>query len=390
MLSGENDNKIYTAEDIQRYLQGKMTPQEMHALEKASLDDEFLADAIEGYSLLTDENHSKVISALKEEITEKVTGGSKVIELKGGWKQWYRIAAVLFIMLGSAVIIYKYMFSEKLEGTQDIAREKVKTIQEPSASAVTIADSDRNVAANNPTPGLSQKVQPSKEIKTESQDQQEVAANTEPVKKKDTITISKDVAVAPSAPVSSLAKKEDAANTKAQEYKSLERKPVTVPTKEKLAGNLNTKAYTAPAQPNQVLKDYDYRYNQNIFKGRIVDNKNEPLPFARIAIKNDSFKIGTYADVKGYFSFVAPDTILEVDAMSVGYYNNTVKLQRGLLSQNKIVLHESNQSLAEVVVTGPKTNRKKALNQTIIDTSSLAEPEVGWSNYDTYITNNLV
>jgi hypothetical protein len=39
----------YSAEDIQRYLDGKMDPAGMHALEKAALEDPFLADAIEGF-----------------------------------------------------------------------------------------------------------------------------------------------------------------------------------------------------------------------------------------------------------------------------------------------------------------------------------------------------
>ena len=39
----------YTFEDIQRYLQGKMSAAEMHEIEKAALQDPFLSDAIEGY-----------------------------------------------------------------------------------------------------------------------------------------------------------------------------------------------------------------------------------------------------------------------------------------------------------------------------------------------------
>lgn len=40
----------YTLQDIERYLNGSMTPQEMHELEKAALTDPLLADAIDGYS----------------------------------------------------------------------------------------------------------------------------------------------------------------------------------------------------------------------------------------------------------------------------------------------------------------------------------------------------
>jgi hypothetical protein len=43
-------NNGFTASDIERYYSGKMSPQERHALEKAALDDPFLADALEGYT----------------------------------------------------------------------------------------------------------------------------------------------------------------------------------------------------------------------------------------------------------------------------------------------------------------------------------------------------
>ena len=47
MMSSKNNG--FTASDIERYHSGKMLPEERHALEKAALDDPFLADALEGY-----------------------------------------------------------------------------------------------------------------------------------------------------------------------------------------------------------------------------------------------------------------------------------------------------------------------------------------------------
>ena len=46
-----NDNNHFSAEYIRKYLEGKLPADEMHALEKAALDDPFLADAIEGMSM---------------------------------------------------------------------------------------------------------------------------------------------------------------------------------------------------------------------------------------------------------------------------------------------------------------------------------------------------
>ena len=41
-------NPSYSAADILRYLKGELSAKEMYAMEKAALDDPFLADAIDG------------------------------------------------------------------------------------------------------------------------------------------------------------------------------------------------------------------------------------------------------------------------------------------------------------------------------------------------------
>ena len=43
-------NKKYTAADFERYYTGVMPVNEMHELERAALEDPFLADALEGYT----------------------------------------------------------------------------------------------------------------------------------------------------------------------------------------------------------------------------------------------------------------------------------------------------------------------------------------------------
>ena len=48
-MAQPDDIKQYGAADFDRYYSGQMTEQQKHALEKAALDDAFLAEAIEGY-----------------------------------------------------------------------------------------------------------------------------------------------------------------------------------------------------------------------------------------------------------------------------------------------------------------------------------------------------
>jgi len=88
----------YTFEDIQRYLQGKMSAAEMHAMEKAALQDPFLADAIEGYN-----EASTVIAAQHlNEINASLSGRyetPKVVAFNPT-RRWMRIAALIILLAG--------------------------------------------------------------------------------------------------------------------------------------------------------------------------------------------------------------------------------------------------------------------------------------------------
>ena len=69
----DKKTKTYTAIDFARYHDGNMEAKEMHSLEKAALEDPFLADALEGYihtsSATEDVQHLR--SLLAEKTTQK-------------------------------------------------------------------------------------------------------------------------------------------------------------------------------------------------------------------------------------------------------------------------------------------------------------------------------
>jgi hypothetical protein len=95
-------NNGFTASDIERYHSGKMLPKERHALEKAALDDPFLADALEGYAFTSTPNDdlAKIQLRLDEKINRK-----KVIPIFQKYK-WLSAAAILLIIAGTAWLAY--------------------------------------------------------------------------------------------------------------------------------------------------------------------------------------------------------------------------------------------------------------------------------------------
>lgn len=386
-MSTDNKHIHYSAEDIQRYLQGKMNPQEMHALERAALDDEFLADAIEGYALLEDD-HKSTLEGLKDSLTQKTSG--KVVEMKkGGWKQWYRIAAALFILLGSAAIIYKYVFTNKAEElTSTVAK------QEPKKENETTGNSKVDSNASGLVSTYSQSSPKEKEKKINTQlDSSMVALNNVPAEEKNTTddkTKDELTAVPKKAeePKTLAAEKAVHANAnykftqekkakQANSFEGIVAAPVTSGTNARF-NNLN--------KNNQALTE---NLNQNIFKGRVLNTNNEPLTYAKISILNDSFKIGTYTDAKGYFNFISADTVLQVEAKSIGFNNKKAILKSGLPANNQLVLTENNQQQADIVIKSDRTDRVKSLRDLMKDTTKLAEPEDGWGNYAAYMANNL-
>src|ERR1700692_308935 len=101
--------KSYTSSDIQKYLEGKLPASEMHAIEKAALDDPFLADAIEGFETISKQNTSVNIDAdiieLHQKLAEKIEERRKTVSPI--FMFWRVAAAVITILvIGGITVTY--------------------------------------------------------------------------------------------------------------------------------------------------------------------------------------------------------------------------------------------------------------------------------------------
>lgn len=104
-MSNKEKNIIYTARDIEQYLLGKLSPQQMHAMEKAALDDPFLAEAMEGYEGMKDTGWNDQLTALREEIAGRGSV-AKVIRLHKAKNNWWKTAAAIFILGGGTALTF--------------------------------------------------------------------------------------------------------------------------------------------------------------------------------------------------------------------------------------------------------------------------------------------
>lgn len=98
-----SENKKFGAGDIERYHKGLMQPEERHALEKAALDDPFLADALEGYAYSSQAQPEleQIRTRLQERTQER-----KVVPLlqRHGW---LKVAAVLVLAAGGGWLFFR-------------------------------------------------------------------------------------------------------------------------------------------------------------------------------------------------------------------------------------------------------------------------------------------
>ena len=94
----------YTAKDIERYHSGQLSSAEMHALEKAALDDLFLADALEGYQ------HTQTatgdLTSLQQKLHARIQNEDKRKIFFVG-NNWMKIAALFILFAGGGWLVFQ-------------------------------------------------------------------------------------------------------------------------------------------------------------------------------------------------------------------------------------------------------------------------------------------
>ncbi len=104
-MNGETNHTIYTAKDMEAYFSGRLLPNEMHAIEKAALDDPFLAEAMEGYQAMQGTAYNDALLSLKEQLNNGAPV-AKVVPMNPSTFKWWRIVAAVLILGGGIALTY--------------------------------------------------------------------------------------------------------------------------------------------------------------------------------------------------------------------------------------------------------------------------------------------
>lgn len=379
----------FTAADIEKYHKGLLSAKEMYDLEKAALDDPFLAEALEGYAV-AGVNATDDIATLKQQLKERTERKTVVAPITPGNRSsnlWLKIAAIIILVAGGGLLVYQLGSNDKKD-TVAQADSSVKKENEPAIPIAadnktdTIAGTAEVANQSLSAPGAQENRSLSEDVitdkKTAFSDNATDKKQDDADFKKTPLSTTETYINRDNNPEKALAGKVNGI-TAAKSKKEETEKPIeAADTVEYLIKKIPGIVVSPSSQNHQKAK-------RNIFRGIITDEQNNPLPFANIT--NIADNVGTYADVKGNFVLTSPDSVLNVQVRSVGFANNSYSLRYDP-SPNRIVMSED-RSLSEVVISrnGRSADSIRSRNNSMV----LEEPEPvdGWYNYDTYLANNL-
>ncbi len=362
MPSDNKHIKHYSAADIQRYLNGQMTAAEKHAMEKAALEDDFLAEALEGYWETSGKSVTSDMAELEKRLQQR--SEAAIVPLYQNRRLWWAVAAAVMLIAGTTTTWY--LFNQ--QPTQDIA-QKTKEITIPSEKSDEASKSaDEKIApeaslSNVPT------------VKEQEDTKQVLVKPNKNAQVMDSFTAVTDkpsagIAAAPQPAAESRELSTPAGKEADENFESSKKDMASV---------------TSKAEAKRGGRENELYINTHVFKGRIANSENQPLPFVNIMAAG----INTYTDVKGNFTILSGDTVLNATVKSVGYEPKNLVLASNKPSNN-ITLVKGKNALSEVVATGygarnTKSLRKQDKNE---EEDVLAEPVDGWGNYDIYLSNN--
>ena len=348
------------------YIRGLRKGKEAHRLEKESMQDPFLADAMDGYNQV-EGNHEQRIEKLRMQVS------AHSAKKKNTYAITWSIAACLII--GFGISSYFLFLKKSMTDEVFIAEESVSTkLAEPAAPPTPAIPATPTVPA---TPQKEIALATTK-VKTDSTPISEITARQ--ADKKDMIAkIQATSQPQQGVPVATVPVMEEVS----EETAALQEVVATMDTFESESDKKMKLAKVATILPQK-----------NMIKGRVTDEKGEPLIGASVTYKGTN--IGTITNMNGEFSLVKKDDKKRLTAEYIGY--NPVEIRIDTSRTMLIAMNENKQALNEVVVVGygAKKNKKSTTAGNVVTVKEQAkkeitqQPVIGKRSYQKYLKENLV
>lgn len=115
---------------IQQYLEGQLSPQQMHELERAAMDDAMLHDALEGYGVTNGVNHRK-LSLLQQRLADRIVSQQREKNTFYFTGQRLAIASIAGVMLIVLCTLIWMMNSRQADRAQNATNTEAILLSKP-------------------------------------------------------------------------------------------------------------------------------------------------------------------------------------------------------------------------------------------------------------------
>jgi hypothetical protein len=363
----------WSPSDIQKYLKGELSSREMHQLEKAALDDPFLADAIEGLSQRPAAPLAKDLGELRSRINTGVGKKRKPFI-------WMKMAAALLLLIGLGYTAWYILLDSHQSKLAEFA---IQHTPPPAAAAAAPRSAERSQAAAQPQTAVP--AQPTNATGADTAVIDPLAAASKSVatarsiKPKSPQTKLRANAGSLWVPADTLA----LLNTR---IASLDFRPASanrlvfdsVDTQKRMPGALGFRDQSAKQLEKITGDNKAFRPNfleQNrVYSGQVLDFNNRPLAGASLLVSGPSNAVTT-TNALGQFKLnLRPqDTTQRLTVAMIGYENASLavnKLNSDQLMGNTIILREQPAALNEVVVSGLDRRARETIAEAPFDDKS--------------------
>ena len=396
----------YTAGDLERYVSGQMSREEMHRLEKAALDDPFLAEALEGMMLSGGDEAWKDLGELREDLRIRLEGpqGAKgpgsestrpaagqeeagepgVYPMRPsvdtrtsapriGWRGW-RVAASIAVLVGLGLLT-TWMIQRESGKDSTIAARMAEQGESDTAAAMAETSADDVLIS-------------------QQGDAPSVAASPVPAHAPDTASSGK-----PKPTIVSREKENTGPEITTAPIAAAPAQPIQPPTAKTAppAAQADSRAaegvigYTQQNRARAVPSASGKITGPFVYTGQVRKTEGQPLSFVNIRLE----PAGTsqYTDARGQFRILSADSTLTLQLKAYGYANQSAQLQAARQAKPFTLTMLPGSDKARTAPKPKASSREEMtkLEETKADTTGIpeAEPRDGWAAYTLYLLNNL-
>ncbi|MFD2247806.1 energy transducer TonB [Pontibacter ruber] len=346
-MSQDNLHILWDREDhpstelLRQYQEDALPDALSHQLERHLLDCDLCTDVLEG---LVVSDAGKTRSALRH-INQHIAARTRKKKRKPLplYLTDWRVAAALFLVLCSTLLVFYYNYKEIRQQEQSIASDSDRVIQEsmdlaeapavsaPESMADAVPDTVRQTIVTTTPHTTRRKKLPFVPPQIRVQEQEEIVSDAEHPESEAEIILPETPAVAQSAPVT-----EAAGSIAFQDRNAL------VPESSSVAKALEGRA------AGIKLKSANSVAMKQV-QGQVLSSDGRPLPGVAVTIKGTSTGVAT--DAQGNFTLNLPIEKATLAFSYIGFEREEKTISTG--TQHLTVnLQENTSSLSEVVVTG--------------------------------------